>query len=80
MENESKNFEDRRNKFLDAMNKSKEKIPRLIIGGEIKTKPSEVVITSKDEAILNSVIEKKRKRNQREKDAAEQNAEKYIVK
>ena len=80
MVEENKDFKDRRAAFLEAVQKSKKNIPILLVGGERKKIPSKVKITSRGEAILNNRIKKYRKRNQREKDATEQRAEKYTVK
>ena len=80
MAEENTDFKRRRDAFLKAVQKSNKYIPSLPVGGEIKTRPSKVKITSRGEAILISRIKKYRKRNQREKDAAEQRAEKYTVK
>ena len=80
MAEENTDFKRRRYAFLKDVQESKKYIRSLPVGGEIKTRPSKVKITSRGEAILISRIKKYRKRNQREKDAAEQRAEKYTVK
>ena len=79
MAEENTDFKGRRDAFLKAVQNSKKYIRSLPVGGEIKTRPSKVKITSRGEAILKSRIEKYRKRNQREKDATEQRAEEYTV-
>ena len=79
MAEENTDFKGRRAAFLEAVQKSKKYIRSLPVGGEIKTRPSKVKITSRGEAILISRTKKYIERNQKEKDATEQRAEEYTV-
>ena len=79
MAEENTDFKGRRDAFLKAVQNSKKYIRSLPVGGEIKTRPSKVKITSRGEAIFICRSKKYIKRNEREKAAAEQRAEEYTV-
>lgn len=51
MAEENTDFKGRRDAFLKAVQNCKKYIRSLPVGGEIKTRPSKVVITSRSEAI-----------------------------